>query len=348
MSAAARVSSKGPKDFDPNQLVEVLNRLADAQVVVVGDVGVDRYTFGKVERISPEAPVPILQVTEQRLKLGMAANVVDNIAALDGKVQLVGMIGEDPAATTVEELLFEIEVSSKHLIRDKKRPTIVKERVVTEQQQLLRIDYEQTGEISAKAQAQLLQKVKALLKGKTVLVIEDYAKGLLNEASIQKLIDAARKAKIPVLVDPNAQTPLTWYKGATLLTPNSKEAERLSGIQMREDGDLLEAGKVILAATQANAVLLTLGKDGMALFQKGKPDVLHLPTSAQEVYDVSGAGDTVIAVLAMGLSVGASFEQTAVLANIAAGIEVGKQGTATVTREELFEGIVRWAGGAGE
>jgi rfaE bifunctional protein kinase chain/domain len=303
---------------------------------VLGDVGVDRYTIGTVERISPEAPVPIVLVTSEQLKLGLAANVADNVQALGGVPLLVGVVGQDAVAADFRKLLRAVKVPSRHLIVDKTRRTVLKDRVVSDRQQLLRIDFESLHPIAKEIEAQVLKRVEELLPQVDALIIEDYAKGLLSEKLLKQIFRKARAARKFTAVDPNARTPAYYYRGATVLTPNTKEAEALSGLKIRDEEALLVAGRKILEETRAKHVVITRGKDGMAIFSAGKSTVRLIPTYAREVYDVSGAGDTVISVLTLALASGANIEEASVLGNLAAGVEVAKRGTATVSPDEIL------------
>jgi rfaE bifunctional protein kinase chain/domain len=310
--------------------------MAGRRVLVIGDVGVDRYTIGAVERISPEAPVPIVLVQSETLKLGLAANVADNIQALGGEAWLVGMVGRDEAAREFRGLLTGAQITPAHLVVDRSRRTVVKTRVVSDRQQLLRIDFESLHPLDGAVEKQLLERVEKLLPRVDAVIVEDYAKGMLSERFLKRVFAKARAARKLVAVDPNTKTPASHYQGASLLTPNTKEAEALSGIKIRDEASLLEAGSRILRDTRAEHVVITRGKDGMAIFSAGSSLVKLIPTYAREVYDVSGAGDTVIAVLALALASGAELEQATILGNLAAGVEVGKRGTATVSPEEVL------------
>jgi rfaE bifunctional protein kinase chain/domain len=313
------------------------------QILVIGDVGLDRYTVGSVDRISPEAPVPIVRVEQEIHKLGLAANVADNLQALGSEPWLVGLIGRDRVADDFKKVLKKSKISDSHLVVDPARRTVLKERIVSDRQQLLRVDYEDLGAATPAASKQLLARIKKLVSKAGVVILEDYAKGLLSPQTAREILAAARKAKKQVLVDPNSKTNPSLYQGATLLTPNTKEAEALAGIRITDPATLKQAGASILKKTGAPALIITRGKDGMAIFEKGRSEPQVIPTYAREVYDVSGAGDTVISVLALALGVGASLEDAARLANLAAAIEVGKRGTATVSRDELMTALASWA-----
>ncbi|HUP58127.1 MAG TPA: PfkB family carbohydrate kinase [Bdellovibrionota bacterium] len=321
------------------RLKELLGRIAGKRVLVIGDVGVDRYTTGSVERISPEAPVPIVLVEEEKLKLGLAANVADNVQALGGTPLLVGVIGRDRAGQDFKKLLRSCRIGATYLVTDPRRRTVLKERIVSERQQLLRVDYETQAGVGGKAQRECLAQVKRLLPRAHAVVIEDYAKGLLSgdfAARLWKTLAASGKV---LACDPNAKSEPSIYRGAHVLTPNTKEAERLSGVAIHDEDSLLEAGRALLKATGARHIVITRGKDGMAIFSSGERQVQMIPTFAREVYDVSGAGDTVIATLTLALSAGATIVEAAMLGNVAAGIEVGKRGTATVSPEEIMAAL---------
>ena len=318
-------------------LLQILSGYKKKQIAVLGDVGIDRYTRGSAERISPEAPVPIVLVQNESLKLGLAANVADNIIALGGSAELAGVIGKDHDANDFLKLLRSKKLSHKALVVDPSRRTILKERIVAETQQMLRVDYESTHPLTQAIQKKIQASVLKSIQNSHALIIEDYAKGLLSEGMIQAAIKAARKKKIPVLVDPHFKTPVEWYAGATLLTPNKKEAELLAGEKITDEKSLIRVGHHIIHKTKSESLIITLGKDGMAIFRNGKSEPVLIPTSAREVYDVSGAGDTVISVLALSLAAGAKLEEAALISNLAAGVEVSKRGTATVSIQEIVD-----------
>ncbi|MBU6376749.1 MAG: D-glycero-beta-D-manno-heptose-7-phosphate kinase, partial [Bdellovibrionales bacterium] len=325
-------------------LERLLSRLSRSQkILVVGDVGLDRYTVGAVDRISPEAPVPIVRVESEVLKLGLAANVADNICALSSEPWLVGVVGVDRVASDFRKVLRKQKITDRHLITDAKRRTVLKERIVSDRQQLLRVDYEDSGQVSSQVSKELAARFASLVAKVDVVVLEDYAKGMLDPSVTKRIFSLARKYNKKVLVDPNARSPLRLYEGASLLTPNTKEAEALSECRITDVESLQMAGERILRKTGAAQLIITRGKEGMAIFEKGRRAMSMIPTYAREVYDVSGAGDTVISVLALCIGVGASLEDAARLANIAAAIEVSKRGTATVSLAEIREALASWA-----
>ena len=332
-----RTHSIEPRHWDRARLKRLMKGWKKKPVLVFGDVGVDRYTVGAVERISPEAPVPIVRVEREELKLGLAANVADNIQVLGGTVRLIGLIGKDRGGQDFERLLKRQKLSAQGLVRDAGRRTILKERIVSDRQQLLRVDYEDVGSPQTRAWSSLRAQFKKQLRGAFAVVLQDYAKGTVDDEMARFIFETAREARVPVFVDPNRRTAVSRYQGASLLTPNAKEAEALSGVKMTDTASLLRAGHVILEKTGADSLIITRGKDGMAVFHRDRPVVQLIPTYAREVFDVSGAGDTVIAVVSLALACGATLEEAAILGNVAAGVVVGKRGTATVTPDEVLE-----------
>lgn len=326
----------------PELAARLLNQIQGRKILVVGDVGVDQYTFGKVERISPEAPIPIVEVEEEKWKLGLAGNVVDNVAAFGAIPYCLGVVGVDQAAERLRALFEELHqrapLGTIHLEKEEGRRTIFKQRLVSHQQQLLRVDYESRHPIHAETEKRLRQRLEECLPEVEAVILEDYAKGMMTRSFIQELIQLAKFFQKPVYVDPNRHTPLDFYQGAFLLTPNTQEAEALSGLPIRDEAEVVQAGRFLLEKTGAKMILVTRGKLGMALiFQEKEKTPLFFPSFAREVYDVSGAGDTVISLLALGLVSQFAIEHAVALANVAAGIKVGKRGTATVQPTEILE-----------
>jgi len=335
MKVSLKFREVRPKHWKRDRLDSWLARFPDFKVLVIGDVGIDRYVVGAVDRISPEAPVPIVLVKEERLKLGLAANVADNIRALGAEPLLVGAVGADRGAADFKKILKQSRISARHIVVDPNIRTVLKERIVSERQQLLRVDYEADAPLSEAAQSALIKRVRALVKECDAVILEDYAKGCLTRKLAQAAITAAKAARKTVCVDPNAKSDITAYRGAHVLTPNTKEAEALSGIQITDKESLVAAGRALLRLTAVRHVVIKRGKDGMAIFSRGSKETLMISTYAREVYDVSGAGDTVVSVLALALAAGAEIDEAAILGNLAAGVEVGKRGTATVSRDEI-------------
>ncbi|SUB83618.1 Bifunctional protein hldE [Pragia fontium] len=302
-----------------------------ANVMVVGDVMLDRYWHGPASRISPEAPVPVVKVNVVEDRPGGAANVAMNIASLCGISQLVGLTGQDEAARVLDAKLNEVNVKCDFVTLES-HPTITKLRVLSRNQQLLRLDFEE-GFDNVDAQP-ILDRVQRALPQLGALVLSDYAKGALT--SVQSLIQLGREAGVPVLIDPKGAD-FERYRGATLLTPNLSEFEAVVG-HCTSEQQLVERGMALIKRFEFSALLITRSENGMTLLQPGK-EPFHMPTQAQEVYDVTGAGDTVIGVLAVSLAAGLSLEESCFMANAAAGVVVGKLGTSTVSPIELENAI---------
>ncbi len=308
-----------------------LPRFDNAQLLVVGDVMLDRYWHGGTSRISPEAPVPVVKVEQVEDRPGGAANVALNIAALGAGVSITGLVGQDEAAKILAERLEAANVHSDFQCAAS-LPTTTKLRVISRHQQLIRMDFEER--FSAADAAALAGKAATMLKPATAVVLSDYAKGALDDP--QPLIQAARKAGVPVLVDPKGSD-FSRYRGATLLTPNLHEFETIVG-PCEHEQELVAKGEQLMREYQLGALLVTRGEHGMTLLRPGEPE-LHLPARAREVYDVTGAGDTVISVLAAALAAGEAMPQAVALANLAAGIVVGKLGTAVISIPELRRAV---------
>lgn len=302
-----------------------------ANVLVVGDVMLDRYWYGPTSRISPEAPVPVVKVDTVEERPGGAANVAMNIASLGANARLVGLTGIDDAARALSAKLGEVNVKC-DFVSVPTHPTITKLRVLSRNQQLIRLDFEE-GFSSIDPQP-IFDRIQHVLPKLGALILSDYAKGALN--SVQQMIQLARAANVPVLIDPKG-TDFERYRGATLLTPNLSEFEAVVG-RCKTDEELVERGLQLMREFELTALLVTRSEQGMTLLQHDQPP-LHMPTQAQEVYDVTGAGDTVIGVLATCIAAGTSLEEACFLANVGAGVVVGKLGTSTVSPIELENAI---------
>ncbi len=319
-----------------NHLASQFTRIAP--ILVVGDVGIDKYTFGNVQRISPEAPVPVIEVQKEWEKLGLAANVSDNLASLKISSILFGVIGEDEQGEKLIGLLKNRGIKNAVLICDKSRTTTVKERVVTEAQQICRIDYETRNFLGKDVEQRLLEKVLSFRGRCSALILEDYGKGTLTKSLLHTLIREFGEHNIPIYIDPNKDTPPLYYKGVTLLKPNRQEAWAMAqALGYRSDnGNLQKISELLAHKLCVKNIVVTLGKDGMALYDRTRTPVFQMiPTMASEVFDVSGAGDTAIALLTASLQADSSLEEAAWLANCGSGIVVGKRGTATVTVSDL-------------
>lgn len=305
-------------------------------IIVVGDVGIDKYTFGEVKRISPEAPVPVLEVTKEWLKLGLAANISHNLKTLGVKSTLCGVVGDDNNANVFDNLLEDETLNTWGIVRSQLRPTIFKERVTTNTQQICRIDYESSDPIDEATEKKLFQRVEGFAASHKALIIEDYAKGTLTKDLIHSLIQKFTGMGKLVAVDPGRSTPPLYYKGATLLKPNLSEAKIMVENLGYKEKKLETMASILVEKLNLQMLVITLGPDGMALLDvKNQPHLKIIPTVANEVFDVSGAGDTAISVLTSSLIAGATLEEAAWIGNCASGVVVGKKGTATVNLDEL-------------
>jgi len=312
-----------------------LSSFDTCRILVVGDLMIDEYLWGEVERISPEAPVQVVSVVRDSSTLGGAGNVVNNLVALAAKVSVASIIGagESTDGGLLLKLFEDLGVDTTGLIQDPTRSITKKTRILAGHQHVLRIDRETKQEISQAHVAGLVQFVKERIHSFNVILLSDYGKGLFAEILLRQVIDVANQNKKTIIVDPKGLN-FKKYAGATAITPNKREASLAAGIEIVDDVSLIAAGQKLLEDISVQKVLMTCGKEGMVLFEDGKGP-FRISAEARQVFDVSGAGDTVLAVLGLGLASGASFRQAAALANVAAGIVVGKVGTATVSREEL-------------
>ncbi len=305
-------------------------------VLVIGDLMVDRYIRGKVTRISPEAPVPVVEVSEENLLMGGASNVANNILSLGGKVFITGVIGNDNMGRVLMRLLKEKGINTGGVITVRERPTSIKTRIYAHDQQVVRFDRETKSEIDNVVVSMVLDYVKRCLPQIKAIILSDYCKGVITKKLVAKLLKITG-SKIFVSADPKIGH-FDYYSGVSLITPNVQEASFGSGINIVDEKSLVNAGKTLLKKLRCRAILITRGSEGMTLFEKsGK--VTHIPTYAKEVYDVTGAGDTVIASFSLCHSAGAVLADSARFANHAAGIVVGETGTAVVTPEEIMASI---------
>ena len=319
------------------QATSLLGRIRGRKVVVIGDLMLDEYLFGEVNRISPEAPVPVVRVVREHAVLGGAANVAANLKAIGAEPLLIGTLQNDRAGLQLLGLLAAQGIDTLGIVRDTSRPTIIKTRVIGQQQQMLRIDREEPGAPQAAVHEDLKQSLARALTGASALIVSDYAKGTIEEGLLNTIRDGCLTTGVPWIVDPKPAH-RAFYHGATLMTPNTKELTELTGLPTRTDEDVAKAGRHLAEDLGLAGLLVTRSEKGMALLT---PDALHrepwwIPTEAREVFDVSGAGDTVIAVFGAAVATGADWKDAAMLANAAAGVVVGKMGTATVTPQELL------------
>jgi D-glycero-beta-D-manno-heptose-7-phosphate kinase len=330
----------------PDQLRDILKRFTQQKIVVVGDVMLDHFLWGKVSRISPEAPVPVVEITRESYFPGGAANVARNLRALGAAARIVGVLGADDAGQKLRNALDEQGIPTDGLIVDATRPTTLKTRIVAHNQQVVRFDHESNGAITSSLQDKLLRHFFGVLPEVNAVIFEDYAKGLFTQDLVSQMLERSRSAGIVTAADPNPRRMLD-YREITTITPNRHEAFAAAGVPYTEPTDddvvdeaLISVGDILLKKWKPENLLITLGEHGMCLFQSGRK-AHYIPTVAQEVFDVSGAGDTVIAALVLALAAGADPVDAAEISNHAAGVVVGKVGTATCSPDELVASFAR-------
>lgn len=316
------------------RLAQAISRFPERQVLVVGDLMLDNFIWGEVNRISPEAPVPVVEVREESQLLGGSANVAHNVASLGGQALVAGVIGDDIAGQELLKLFGQIAVPTTGLICEDGRPTTVKTRIIAHHQQVVRFDREWRAPLREETVRGILAFIKETLPNLHGIIVSDYAKGVVTREFLDVLRELIAGRPLPVVVDPKVQH-AELYRSFTMVTPNHHEASQMSGIPIRDIETLIQAGKSLLAQLACETVLITRGKEGMSLFHRDGP-IVHIPTVAQRVYDVTGAGDTVIAAVTLGLVAGLSPEEAALLANLAAGVVVGEVGTAVVSAAQLM------------
>ncbi len=315
----------------------VVEKFRRAKILVIGDVMLDEFIWGKVSRISPEAPVPVVDVHSESVMLGGAANVAANLKSLGAKTYLAGVIGKDRAGETVKKELRKRKISEEALVVDGKKKTILKSRLIAHSQQVVRMDRENREEIKGASLNQLTGYVKSLIPKIDAVIISDYGKGVISRKLLQEVLPLLRAARKYITVDPKLANFFN-YRRVTLITPNQQEVERALGVEIKNELNLFSAGKEILQRLNCKSLLVTRGEEGMTLFEPNRKPV-NISTVAREVYAVTGAGDTVISALTLALVAGLSKKEAAQLANLAAGIVVGEVGTATLNPGELLEAI---------
>jgi D-beta-D-heptose 7-phosphate kinase/D-beta-D-heptose 1-phosphate adenosyltransferase len=319
---------------EDGRLLSLIERFAGRRVLCIGDVMLDRYVYGRAERMSPEAPIPVLAVREERKMLGGAGNVARNVAALGGKASLIGVIGDDEAGTEILRLLHGSDGLDASLVTLRGRATTVKTRFVAGVQQLLRADQESTAPVSAEVEDKLIAAALDEIEQADAVLLSDYAKGALGARLIAAVIERAKERAVPVVADPKGGQ-FARFRGATVLKPNARELSAATGLGVTNDAEAEEAARRGLALAETQAVIVTRSEHGMTLVARGAAEAVHLRTHVQEVFDVSGAGDTALAVLGLALAADAAFADAAALANAAAGVVVGKAGTAALMPDEL-------------
>src|SRR5712692_916725 len=322
------------KDFR-QRAEELARQMRDRAIVVLGDVMLDEFLWGDVTRISPEAPVPVVDIRRESTHLGGAANVLANLLALGAQACVIGVVGDDFAGERIRSSVNDKSALQTDglLIADNSRPTTIKTRIIAQNQMVVRADREHRAPVDAQTESSIIAAVKAAIAGAHALVVSDYDKGVVTLRILSEVLPAAY-GHMPVLIDPKIRN-FDSYRPATLVTPNHHEALRLANLEEDSDGALQTAARMIRERLACDAVLITRGDRGMMLVE-GDRDPVYVETAVREVYDVTGAGDTVIATLATALAAGASMTEAAVLANHAAGIVVGKLGTATASAEEVI------------
>lgn len=317
----------------------VVNSFRGRRILIIGDIILDRYIYGKVNRISPEAPVPVVEVIDESFLLGGATNVANNIVSLGGHASIAGIIGQDTAGRIVRDLLQQRGINIDGLIEDS-RHTTVKTRVIAHNQQVVRFDREDRKRPDGRHLLIFKEYLKKAIPMHDAVIVSDYKKGVVSSSLVKAVIKYAKPKNIFVAVDPKVGH-FHFYKNVSLITPNLMEASQGSGIEIKDEKSLVKAGQILLKRLSCKSVLITRGEDGMSLFEN-MPDgvrVSHIPTFAKKVYDVTGAGDTVIATFTLAHAAGASLKDAAIIANHAAGIVVGEVGTAAVTSEKLRDSI---------
>lgn len=323
------------------KIIEVAQKINKHKVLVVGDVGVDEYVLGEVRRISPEAPVPVLEVESEDTRIGLSGNVAQNIRSLGGEPVLIGTLGNDNGGEVFKQLCTKADLSLHGLVADQTRPTTRKIRFMAKHYHLVRVDYETRKFISKETENLILQKVDENIKNCSSVIIQDYAKGTITSSLVQRVVVLARSHQKPVYVDPHRSNSAEFYKGCDLIKPNFEESVVLSKMTFDELRDhpskIEEMGWQLQKFTQAQQVVMTRGKLGMLLFDGEK--ITEIPTYAQQVFDVTGAGDTVIAALALGRAAGLDLVESSLMATFAAGVVVGQIGCVPCTTKQLVDYI---------
>lgn len=315
---------------------QILKKFSTTRALIIGDLIMDHFIWGDVNRISPEAPVPVVDVKSESLLLGGSANVANNINSLGGKSIVSGVVGRDNDGKALIDMLKGIKIRTRAIAVDDVRPTTIKTRIIAHNQQVVRFDREAKYKINGAVFKKVIADLRKSVASADVIIVSDYAKGLVTKELLDEVVLQAKRYKIPIAVDPKVSH-FEFYNDVNIVTPNNLEASMASGIEISDEKSLKIAGELLSKKLGCEALLITRGEHGMSLFEDGSST--HIPTVAKEVYDVSGAGDTVIAVIGLALGSGASYKEAAVLANFAAGIVVGKVGTASLSIDELKEAV---------
>ncbi|MGA9364708.1 MAG: D-glycero-beta-D-manno-heptose-7-phosphate kinase [Bacteroidota bacterium] len=324
--------------FTQSRLAELFENFRQKRVAVVGDLMLDRYFWGSVARISPEAPVPVVEIESESARLGGAANVANNIKSLGGEPILIGVIGNDNSASLLRDLMIESAFTTAGLVVDANRPTTVKTRVIAHSQHVVRIDRETRDEISYTLQHRILEVLRQNIHSVDAIIIEDYNKGVIVKSLIKQLVNLANEHKKVITVDPKFNN-FFEYCGVTVFKPNIKEVEAVMGMRIADDVAVEEAGRAIIDRLQAENILLTRGEKGMTLFEQAGT-ITHVPAKTRKVADVSGAGDTVISTLTVALASGANVREATSLANYAGGVVCGEVGIVPIAKDALLSAIL--------
>ncbi len=318
------------------KLLRIIKAMGKKKVLTIGDLMLDRYIWGAVSRISPEAPVQVVEMKRESNQAGGAGNVAVNITSLEGETAIIGIVGEDKEEEILTHILKEDGVITEGILKQNVKPTITKTRIIAQGQQLIRIDHEERGANDGETEGEMIIRVKERINWADAVVISDYGKGAISKGVMRTVINECRKANKPLIIDPKPSN-IMFYKGAFLITPNHREACLMAGVEETNGDGIEKVGRALTKKLRAN-ILITRGEQGMSLFTKDNK-VMHIPSKAREVYDVTGAGDTVVAAIAMAISAGARLEEAAIISNYAAGVTVAKVGTGRITPMELAEAI---------
>ncbi|MEA2014795.1 MAG: D-glycero-beta-D-manno-heptose-7-phosphate kinase [Thermodesulfobacteriota bacterium] len=313
--------------------LDIISHFYNSKVLIIGDIMVDQFIWGKVSRISPEAPVPVVKVTSESLLLGGCANVLNNVFSMGGKATVSGIVGSDNMGRWLADRLKKMNIDTAGVIVEDQRPTIVKTRVVAHNQQVVRFDREDKSPVAQDSLQRIMEYTKSIKDDLGAVIISDYNKGVFSEELIRGIREITSRSGIILCIDPK-QSDFSLYQGCDLITPNHQETERALGVELETSEDITKGGKALIKKFDFRNLLITRGEEGMSLFESDG-SVTHIPTVAREIFDVTGAGDTVIGVFALCIAAGATFREASFLANHAAGIAVGKVGTSPVYQDEL-------------
>jgi len=319
--------------IDRKKALDIIRRFNSSKVLIVGDIMVDHFIWGKVSRISPEAPVPVVKVTSESLLLGGCANVLNNVVSMGGRGEVSGVVGSDDMGNWLIGTLKEMNINTAGIIVEDTRPTVVKTRIIAHSQQVVRFDREDKKPVAWDSLQKILEHIQSMNDDLGAVVVSDYNKGVFSEELVREIRKITSERGILLCIDPK-QSDFSLYRGCDLITPNHREMENALGMELKSNDDIVEGGRTLIRKFDFGALLVTRGEEGMSLFENDGR-VTHIPTVARDVFDVTGAGDTVIGVFALCVAAGATFKEASVLANHAAGIAVGKVGTSPVYRDEL-------------